>query len=219
MSRVYGDSVPSVLPVLSALRPVFPEGGPRAGTVLRLDTVPHLGGGALGLALAAGATAGDGWCAVVGMPEFGVLAATGMGADPDRLLLVADPGRQWPEVVAALADGVRFILLRPAERPAPALARRLNAVIRRHGCVLAVSGGCAWEGAALTLRVSDGEWTGLGDGHGHLRGRRARVSAYGRGGGERSAWVWLPGPDGAVTSAEAPAVAPAEPVRPVRRIA
>lgn len=205
----------SVLPILPALRSVFPEGGPRAGTVLRLDE-----GGALGLALAAGATAGDDWCAVVGMPEFGVLAAASMGADLNRLLLVADPGRQWPEVVAALADGVRFILLHPPDRPAPSLARRLNAVIRRNGSVLAVSGGHAWEGAALTLRVSDGEWTGLGDGHGHLRGRRARVTAYARGGGERSTWTWLPGPDGTVTEAEPPATPVPEPeAPPVRRIA
>jgi len=204
--------MPSVLPVLPALRPVFPDGGPRAGAVLRLDDP-----GALGLALVAGATAGDDWCAVVGMPEFGVLAAAGMGADLDRLLLVEAPGRQWPEVVAALADGVRFILLRPGERPAPAMARRLNAVVRRHDCVLAVSGDHAWEGATLTLRVSDGAWSGLGDGHGHLRGRRAQVTAYARGGGERRTWVWLPGPDGAVAAAEAPVAEPAVPS--VRRIA
>lgn len=206
------------LPVLPALRPVFPDGGPRAGSVLRLDDP-----GALGLALVAGATAGDDWCAVVGMPEFGVLAAAGMGADLDRLLLVETPGRQWPEVVAALADGARFILLRPGDRPAPTMARRLNAVVRRHDCVLAVSGPYAreWEGATLTLRVSDGTWTGLGDGHGHLRGRRAQVTVAARG-GERRTWVWLPGPDGTVTEADSPASPATEPAVPspdVRRIA
>jgi hypothetical protein len=43
----------------------------------------------------------------------------------------------------------------------------------------------------------------MGAGHGRLRARKAQVVASGRGAGERprSAWLWLPGPDGAVTMA------------------
>lgn len=181
------------------------------------------GPGALGAALVAGVTAAaaDGWAAVVGVPEFGVVAAAAMGADLERLLLVDAPGRQWPETVAALADGAEFVLLRPIGPPAPALARRLNAVVRRYGCVLAVTGeqARAWEGASLGLRVSGGEWTGLGAGHGHLRARRTRVTATGRGGAQRHTWLWLPAPDGTVTPADPPAPATRPGPAPVRRIA
>ena len=209
---------PRALHVLPALRPAFPGGAPRKGSVLCVD-----GPGTLGVALVAGVTAAttDGWAAVVGMPEFGVAAAAAMGADLKRLLLVDAPGRQWPETVAALADGAEFVLLRPTGPPAPALTRRLNAVVRRYGCVLAVTGeqARAWEGASLRLRVSDGEWTGLGGGHGHLRARRARLTATGRTGAEHHTWLWLPTPDGTVTPADPPVPSTRPALAPVRRIA
>lgn len=206
------------LHVLPALQTAFPGGAPRKGSVMCVD-----GPGALGAALVAGVTdaTADGWAAVVGMPEFGVAAAATMGADLERLLLVDAPGRQWPETVAALADGAELVLLRPTGPPAPALTRRLNAVVRRYGCVLAVTGeqARAWEGASLRLRVSDGEWTGLGAGHGHLRARRARLTATGRGGTEHHTWLWLPSSDGTVTPADPPAPAVRPTLTPVRRIA
>ncbi|HEY3681741.1 MAG TPA: hypothetical protein VGL93_01810 [Streptosporangiaceae bacterium] len=206
------------LPVLPAFRPVFPRGGLDRGAVVRLDTP-----GALGLALVAGATGAEGatgWAAVVGMPEFGVVAAAEMGADLERLLLVEAPGRQWPEAVAALADATDLVLLRPADRPTPTMTRRLNAVVRRHDCVLAVTGewARAWEGASLRLAITESEWTGLAPGHGHLTARRARVTAAHRAAPDHHTWLWLPGPDGTVTEAEPPAVAPAE-LPSVRRIA
>jgi hypothetical protein len=206
------------LPVLPALRPVFPEGGPRRGAVVRLDTP-----GALGLALVAGATGADnatGWAAVVGMPEFGVVAAAEMGADLERLLLVEAPGRQWPEAVAALADAAELILLCPADRPTPAMTRRLNAVVRRHDCVLAVTGewARAWEGATLRLAISESEWTGLAPGHGHLTARRARVTTTHRSAPAHHTWTWLPASDGTITKATPPATPPAE-LPAIRRIA
>lgn len=167
--------------------------------------------GALPLALVAGVVpAGsvgtDRWCAVVGVPEFGVLAAAGMGADLDRMLLVDEPGERWPEVVAALLPAVEVVLVQPPSRPAIGVTRRLAALARQHGAVLIVAG--AWEGARLRLQVTSALWTGLGDGHGHLRARRVQVVADGRGGGvrPRTAWLWLPGPDGSVGSADLEAV-------------
>lgn len=187
------------IPVLAALRPVVPGGGLRPGSTVCLDGA---GAATLGLALVAGAAQGDGWCAAVGMPEFGVVAAVQMGADPERLLLVDSPGERWPDVVAALAEAVDLVLVRPPEPPGAAVTRRLAALTRRHGCALVVPG--AWEGAQLRLRVATARWTGLGDGHGHLRGRRAEIVAEGRGvhGAGARTWVWLPGPDGRVTPDE-----------------
>jgi hypothetical protein len=194
------DSPPrELIPVLPALRPVVP--GLRPGSAVGL-TGP--GSGSLGLALVAGVSQyggeGGGWCAVVGMPEFGVVAAAGMGAEPERLLLVDEPGDRWPDVVAALIEAVDLVLVRPPERPGAAAVRRLSALSRKHGCVLTVAGH-EWPGAALRLRLADAEWTGVGDGHGRLQGRRARVIAERRGAPE-STWLWLPGPDGTVAPYE-----------------
>lgn len=193
--------------MLAALRPLVPGGGLRPGWVVGLDGPDAT---SLGLALMAGVAAGDGWCAAVGLPDLGVVAAAEMGADPERLLLVDRPGPRWPDVVAALTEVAELVLVRPPERAGSVVRRRLAALARRDGCALAVCGG--WEGAQLRLRVRDSEWIGIGAGHGHLRGRRARVVTEGRGaaGPHRSAWVWLPGPDGTVSPAPAPAGA-AEP--------
>src|SRR5689334_17846434 len=103
-----------LIPVLPALRPVIPGGGLRAGTVVSLDGP---GTASLGLALVAGAGLEGGWSAVVGVPEFGVLAAGGMGANPGRLLLVDSPGPRWADVVVALTEAVEFVLVHPPERP------------------------------------------------------------------------------------------------------
>src|ERR671911_3227801 len=183
----------AVLPALQSLMP-----GLRRGQVVSVD-----GGGSLPLALAAGASSEGAWCAVVGMPECGVLAASDMGVDPGRLLLVDEPGGRWPEVVATLLGPVEVVLLRPRARPSVVEVRRLTAHARRHGAVLVVAG--AWQGAYLRLRVASSLWTGLGDGHGHLRGRRVQVVAEGKG-RPRAAWLWLPDPDGKVASAGLAAV-------------
>ncbi|WP_245973906.1 hypothetical protein [Thermomonospora umbrina] len=202
-----GPSAPTggePVPVLPALRPVVPGGGLRRGSVVGVDGP---GAGSLALALVAGVSAHGGWCAAVGLPEFGVRAAVGMGTDPGRLLLVDEPGARWADVVAALAEAVELVLICPPERPSAAIVRRLGALARKHGCVLSVTGPAvgAWEGVGLRLRITESEWSGLGDGHGHLRGRRARVVAEGRGtGAGRHGWLWLPGPDGRVSTAEEP---------------
>ncbi|MCO6005178.1 hypothetical protein NE236_09295 [Actinoallomurus purpureus] len=188
------------IPVLPALRAIVPGGGLRPGTVTGVD-----GSTTLALALAAGL--GDRWCAIVGLPEAHVLAATAFGGedgglDPTRVLLVDDPGRRWADVVAALTDGCAMVLVRPPEEPPAHVARRLTTLARRNGCALVTTG--PWAGAALRLRVETNHWSGVGDGTGHLRGRRALVAVSGRGAaapGHR-VWLWLPGPDGAVAVAE-----------------
>src|SRR6202035_4248360 len=67
--------------------------------------------------LAAPASAAGAWCAAVGLPSLGVRAAADAGLDPDWLLLVAEPGASWPQVVASLLDGCDVVLLRPPARP------------------------------------------------------------------------------------------------------
>jgi hypothetical protein len=132
---------------------------------------------------------------------MGVRAAAEAGLDPDRVLLIGEPGPSWPQVVASLLDGFDIVLLRPPDQPSAQLRRKLEAAARRYGSVLVVAGD--WPGAQSRLLVTDAQWIGIGAGHGRLRARRAQVVASGRGAGERprSAWLWLPGPDGTVTTA------------------
>jgi hypothetical protein len=154
------------LPVLPALRGLLP--GLRRGQVVSVDEV-----GALATALVAGASENGAWCAVVGLPECGVLAAARSGVSLDRLMLVDEPGERWAEVVAILLGAVEVVMLRPPARLSVTEVRRLSAFARRHGAVLVVAG-VPWEGAQVRLRVASSVRTGLGDGHGHLRGRQPR---------------------------------------------
>jgi hypothetical protein len=167
--------------------------------------------GLLALALAAGASADGAWCGIAGVPEAGVLAASGLGLDAERTLLVPDPGPAWPQVVASLLDGCELVLLRPpAKAPPPGaqgaqgvqVRQRLEATLRRGRGVLLVVGD--WPGAQVRLRVLTQGWTGLGDGHGRLRACCAQVMADGRGQAAvaRTRWLWLPAEDGRVTAAE-----------------
>lgn len=180
------------LPVLPSLSGLLPEDGLRRGHVVAVEHSRLLC-----VTLAAGASAAGAWCAVVGMPELGVLAAADVGVDVDRLLLVPDPGPVWPHVVAALLEGCEMVLLCPPARPSAQVRRRLAAHARRSGGVIVVAG--LWEGAHLRLSVSRPEWEGIGAGHGRVRSRRALVVAMGRGSAARprAQWWWLPCPNGA----------------------
>jgi len=214
-----------VLPVLGALAGLLP-GGLRRGSSLAVGAgrAGRPGGGAtsLALAVAAGPSAAGSWVAAVGVPSLGLAAAAGYGVDLGRLVLVADPpADRFGQVVALLVDAFDVVLVRPppgltAVRAAD--ARRLAARARERGSVLVrLDGGDAWPAAAdVTLTVTATTWEGLGDGHGHLRARRAVVTSGGRRGAARPrrAELWLPGPDGAVAVAP-----PLAEVRPFRRTA
>ncbi len=199
-----------MLPVLPALRELLPGSGLQRGSVVTSGDF-----GLLSLALIAGAVADGAWGAVVGVPAVGVRAAAEAGLELNRVLLVADPGPRWPQVVASLLDGFDIVLLRPPDEPSAQLRRKLEAAARRYGSVLVIAGD--WPGAQSRLLVAHAEWTGIGAGHGRLRARRAQVVATGRGAGERprSRWLWLPGADGAVTAATGDRVVTAD--DPARR--
>ena len=187
----------AVLPVLPPLRKLLPAGGLPRGSVVATGNWSLLC-----LALVAGASAAGAWCAVAGLPSLGVAAAVDAGLDPGRMLLIADPGPGWPQVVASLLDGCELMLLRPPDRPPALVRRRLEATVRRFGGVLVVAG--EWDGAQTRLLVARQEWTGIGTGHGRLRARRVQVVADGRGAAARPRvrWLWLPGPDGSVAVAD-----------------
>jgi hypothetical protein len=193
------------LPVLSAVRELLPRGGLARGSVV---SVPE--SGLLCLALLAAASADGAWCGIAGMPEAGVMAAVGLGLDPERTLLVPDAGAAaWPQVVASLLDGCELVLIRPPTRASAQVRHRLEGTLRRGRGVLIVVGD--WPGAQVRLRVMARGWTGLGDGYGRLRACCAEVIADGRGEAARprSSWLWLPAEDGTVAVAD-PADVPAD---------
>ena len=205
------------IPVLEPLVGLLPDGVRRgdAVSVQARDGICDY----LALALLAGALAAGLWCAVVGVPELGGIALADLvagagdedrGAVLDRLLVAPSPGAAWPEVVAALADGVDLVLVRPSTQVHADLGRRVDARLRqgrssgtRHSAALVVLG--AWSSARLVLRTASTTWTGL-DGVGPTRGcgrasgAASVVVAEGRatGGRRHAARVWLPAADGAV---------------------
>jgi hypothetical protein len=199
-----GTGVDRLLPVLPELRPLLPGGGLRRGATVavgdgpRVPGLPATGATSLMLALLAGASRAGSWCAVVGLPTLGALAAAEVGVALERLALVPDPGPDWSTVVAALLDGVDVVVAAcPAGATAP-VTRRLAARARQRGSVL-VPYGSGWQGADLLLEPVQGYWHGLGPGRGRLRVRELTVRARGRGAAARSRQirVWLPTPTGA----------------------
>lgn len=209
-SRTDADTDADGVPVLDCLRSLLPGGVLQRGSVVavpdRVAPWPARSGtpSYLALALSAGASAAGAWCAAVGLPALGVAAVAGLGADLRHLLLLDDPGERWAEAVAVLAGAVDLILVRPPGRPSAEHVRRITARLRttarQRGSVLIVAG--AWSGAHVTLRTTKSVWSGLGDGTGHLTGRRVTVVAEGRGthGRSRTAQLWLPAADGSAAA-------------------
>ncbi len=172
-----GDREP-LLPVRPELAGLLPAGGLRRGAVHAVHDSTALLFALVGPASAAGA-----WCALVGLPDAGLLAAADAGIDLTRLALVPEPGPDWPTVVAALIDALDVVVLAPPAAPPAAVPRRLAARARERGAVLVVRGD--WPGAEVGLRVVRTGWEGLGNGRGRLRGCRLEVESRGRGGAAR----------------------------------
>jgi hypothetical protein len=185
-----------VLPVLPELSGLLPGRGLRRGSTVAVATgraAPAGGGTSLLLALLSAASQSGSWCAVVGVPALGALAAAESGIALDRLALVPNPGPDWPTVVAALIDGVDLVVTAVPGPISSSIAGRLAARARQRGSVLMPFG--SWAGADITLQVTQGRWEGLGQGHGRLRRRRVTVLARGRGAAARprELTMWMPG--------------------------
>jgi hypothetical protein len=185
-----------VLPVLPELSGLLPGRGLRRGSTVAVATGPSAsasGGTSLLLALLSAASRAGSWCAVVGVPGLGALAAAESGIALDRLALVPNPGPEWPTVVAALIDGVDVVVAAVPGPVSASIAGRLVARARQRGSVLVPFG--HWAGADVTLQVMNGMWDGLGRGHGRLCRREVTITARGRGAAARprEATLWMPG--------------------------
>jgi hypothetical protein len=191
--RATQRSAVAALDVLPPLAPLLPA-GLRRGT-----TVAVIGSTSLLLALLAGPSTAGSWCAVVGLPTLGVLAAAEAGVALDRFVLVPAPGADWVAASSALLDGMDLVAVAPPARVTPGDARRLAARARYRGAILVPFG--EWPGADLRLSLGAQRWEGLSDGAGRIVGRTTEVRAEGRGAAARgrAVRVCLPGRSGAIT--------------------
>lgn len=174
------------LPTHPVIAKLLPGGALRQGAVYSVQN-----SAALVMALLAAPSAAGSWSGIVGVPEFGIEAASGFGIDLDRLALVPHPGDQWLAVTAALADVMGIVVTRPPQRASDSSVSRLSARLRQRGTTLIVLG--AWPHSEAMLSLERVDWHGIGDGHGHLAARQATVTVTSRiGQRPRSARLWLP---------------------------
>ena len=143
--------------------------------------------------LLAGPSADGAWCGVVGSAELGLEAAAAAGVELSRTILVPDPGDAWLEVTAALIDVLGIVVVRPPTRVSEGDAARLGARLRQRGSILVAWG--EWPRCDARLGLSNVEWVGLGDGHGHLRARQATVEVRRGTAPQVSTRCWLPDAD------------------------
>ncbi len=207
-TRPVSSSQTRLLPLLPALADLFPDGGLRRGSTLVVTglagTGPDGTGGGISMALAllAAASGTGSWCALVGLPGLGAVAAHDLGLDLARSAVVPRPGAAWAEVTATLIGGVDLVMLCPPFPPRPAMARRLVARAReRRSVLVVVPGRAGWpEPPDLRLSVSGIHWDGVGAGEGYLSGRRMTVMATGRRSAVRPRHhrLWMPSTTGAV---------------------
>jgi hypothetical protein len=205
-----------LLPVPQALAELFPERGVRRGSTITVS-----GSSSLVLALLAEVSQHQGWCAEVGLPLLGSAAAAEAGVELERFVRVAEPGEQWPSVVASLLEAFDIVVIHPPPRAREADMRRLSARARERSAVLLVAGDndnlvagdndnkdaahytsawpgthytSAWPGTQIGLTVIEQRWHGLGSGHGYLQAHEIEVQSLGRGAAirPRRATVWLP---------------------------
>ena len=199
LEQLRGSSGYGLLPVPPSLAGLFPEGGLRRGSTITVN-----GSSSLVLALLAEVSRRPGWCAEVGSPLLGSAAAAETGVALERFVRVAEPGEQWPSVVASLLEAFELVVVHPPPRAREADMRRLSARARERSAVLLIAAeadagkpgarSSTWPGGQLGLCVLGQRWHGLGAGHGYLRSRELDVQVVGRGAAARPrrATVWLP---------------------------
>ncbi|GAW49963.1 MULTISPECIES: hypothetical protein [unclassified Nocardioides] len=190
------------------------DGVPR----LELETHPALAGlvqlraggsysvdsSSLALALMAGPSRAGGWCAVVGVTDFGAEAALALGVDLTRTVLVPEPGDQWLEVTAALVDVATVVVVRTRGRVPAHVAEKLGARLRKRSSVLVAQERTSgdWPRCEVRLTTREPAWSGVGEGHGHLRARRLVVEAQRGSAPPRRGALWFPAEDQSYVRAE-----------------
>lgn len=177
-----------MIPTHPAIAGLLPGGGLKQGATYSVDRSTMLL-----MTLLAGPSAAGSWCGIIGVPEFGIEAAQRFGIDLERLVLVPHPGDQWLGVTSALADVLGVVVTRPSARASDSSVSRLTARLRQRGATMLVLG--PWPQSEAMLSLSASNWSGIGQGHGHLGARQVTVTVSSRASGRpRNARLWLPDP-------------------------
>ncbi|MFE6234661.1 hypothetical protein [Cellulosimicrobium sp. NPDC057862] len=151
------------------------------------------GSASLLLALLATSQGSSDWLAVVGAPDLGMLAAADAGVVLERVALVPRAGDDPAGVVAALLDGMTYVVVRPDAWLTASERRRLLARARERGSGLVCMG--PWAQAAVRLDVVAHRRSGTDAGDGYLRRCELNVARTARGITDR--WtLTLPTPGG-----------------------
>lgn len=158
-----------ILPVPALLEPILPRF--QKGTVVVAES------SSICLSLLSGISKQGGWCASVGLPALGLLAASEAGINLERFVLVPHPFERTAEVIAALADTMDAVLIGPKLNQQQ--ARRLAARARQRGSVLIAQ--TDWPQPDLRLEVVSRRWMGLHQGWGYLTKGTLEVECKGRG--------------------------------------
>lgn len=142
--------------------------GQRTGASYSVDSA------SLALAMAAGASQAGEWVGFAGWPDFGAEAATQLGIDLARTVLVPELGSLWLEVTAALVDVLRVVVLHPTGVVDAKSASVLEARLRARSAALVVWG--EWPRCDARLTEERVTWSGPDRGHGRLRSRQVTVA-------------------------------------------
>ncbi len=195
VQRMQGAAVSRSLPSLPGLASVLSL---RTGSAYGVDSA------SLALALLAGPSQAGEWVAVVGASDLGFEAAAGFGMDLARTIVVPHPGEHWLSVTAGLVDVATVILVKPPVTVTEHQAERLKSRLRQKDATLVCWG--SWPRCEARLSVRSSVWTGLGQGHGQLSGRRVVVDVVRGTAPRRSVNLWLPGNDQEIAEAGSPVV-------------
>ena len=162
------------------------DDGPRPlGAILDDGRLPRgaasvvTGSTSLLLALLATSQGSSDWLAVVGAPDLGMLGAADAGVALDRVALVPKAGEDPAGVVAALLDGMTYVVVGPDARLTASERRRLLARARERGAGLVSV--LPWEQTAVRLDVVAHRWAGADRGAGYLRRCELDVARTARG--------------------------------------
>ncbi len=172
--------------------PLFPAAPPLSGKlalvpgrVIGLVGSPGLGLTRLGLSLLAEQSRGAPVVVLDVRGWLSPLAAWEVGIPPERLVVVrcADR-RRWPQVAAALLEGIRAVYAEVPDGVSEGMLRRLAALARSRNAAVVLR---SWQGdlpagvTYLRLHGAGVEWEGPEAGHGRLRRRRLAMQVSGKG--------------------------------------
>lgn len=111
-------------------------------------------------------------------------AAWEVGIEPERLVVVRSRDRiRWPQVVAALVEGMGAVYAEVPAKIPDQMLRRLAALARSRRAALVLrplAGGLPSGVAYLRVRGAGVIWEGAEDGHGRLRRRRLLLEVSGK---------------------------------------